>query len=120
MSFDGLLPIFSHNQSGSAESVLAGHTENPEGALKLKRQTNLSPAKGLLLWENWATVPLSDIPLLDTVRPHRRLDGVGPNLFATLTQSLTAIFSHRHYVGIRNSEASFPLHVGSDQPDPEH
>ena len=61
-------------------------------------------------------VPLSELPHPDTMKPHRRLDGVSPNLFASLTQSLTAAFSHRCYADIQNNEASFPLHAGSDQP----
>ena len=56
-------------------------------------------------------VPLFGLPRPDTVRPHRRLDGVGPNLFATFTQFLTAAFWHRRYANIRNNEASLPLHT---------
>ena len=55
-------------------------------------------------------VPLSGLLRPNTVRPHWRLDGVSPNLFANLTQSLTAVFSHRRFANIRNSEASLSLH----------
>ena len=40
-------------------------------------------------------VPLSGLPRPNIVRPHWQLDGVSPNLFANLTQSLTAALSHR-------------------------
>ena len=43
MSLHGHLPVFSHNLFGSASSVLAGHTENPEGEPKLQRQKDLDP-----------------------------------------------------------------------------
>jgi hypothetical protein len=55
-------------------------------------------------------VPLSGVHRPDTVRPHRRSDGVGLNILGNLTQSVTAAFSHIRYAGIRNSEASLPLH----------
>ena len=56
-------------------------------------------------------VPLSGLPHPETMRPLRRLDGVSPNLFANLIQSLTGAFSNRHYAGIRNIKASLPLHL---------
>jgi hypothetical protein len=55
-------------------------------------------------------VPLSRLPRPATVRPHRRSDGVGPNLLGQNTQSLTPAFSHKRYTGFRNSEVSLPLH----------
>jgi hypothetical protein len=55
-------------------------------------------------------VPLSGLPRPATVRPHRRSDGVGPNLLGQNTQSLTSDFTHKRYTGIRNSEISLPLH----------
>jgi hypothetical protein len=54
-------------------------------------------------------IPLSGLPPPPTGRPHRRSDGVCPNLLGQNTQSLTPAFSHRRYAGIRNSEASLPL-----------
>jgi hypothetical protein len=64
-------------------------------------------------------ITLHALPRRGTVRPLQRLDGVSPNLFTNLTRSLTTTFSHRGYTGARASEASLPLHAGSDQPDPE-
>jgi len=37
MSISGLLPVFSHNQSGSASSAMVGHTENPHGVPELQQ-----------------------------------------------------------------------------------
>jgi hypothetical protein len=48
----GLLPIFSHNQSGLTYSVMACHIENPEGMPDLQRQTNPTPARDLLIRDN--------------------------------------------------------------------
>jgi hypothetical protein len=56
------------------------------------------------------SVPLSGLPRPTTVRPHRRSDGVCPNLLGQNTQSLTPAFSHKRYTCIRNSEVSLPLH----------
>ena len=55
MSLSGLLPVFSQNQSGSAYSVMASHTENPDGVSELQRQTNPAPTRGLYIRDNWAT-----------------------------------------------------------------
>jgi hypothetical protein len=49
------LPAFSHNQSGSAQSVLAGHLEKVEGVPELQRQTNPAPATTSSSGDNWAT-----------------------------------------------------------------
>jgi hypothetical protein len=56
------------------------------------------------------SVPLSGLPRPTTVRPHRRSDGLGPNLLGQTTQSPTPAFSHKRYIGIRNSEVFLPLH----------
>jgi hypothetical protein len=56
-------------------------------------------------------LPLLALPRLGIVRPLQRLDGVSLNLCANLTQSLTAAFSHRRYIGTRAIEASLPLRV---------
>ena len=55
MSLYGLLPVFSHNQSGSAQSDLAGHTKNPEGVSELQQWTNPALAMDLLIRDNGAT-----------------------------------------------------------------
>jgi hypothetical protein len=56
------------------------------------------------------SVPLSGLhrPAID--RPHRRSNGVCPNLLGQNTQSFTPAFSHKRYTCIRNSEVSLPLH----------
>jgi hypothetical protein len=56
------------------------------------------------------SVPLSGLPRPATERPHRRSDGLGPNLLGQTIQSPTPAFSHKRYTGIRNSEVSLPLH----------
>ena len=56
-------------------------------------------------------VPLLALLRPGTVRLLRQLDGVSSNLFANLTQSLMAIFSHRRYTSTRANEASLPLHT---------
>jgi hypothetical protein len=49
MLLDDSLLAVSHNQSGSAYSVLVGHSEKAEGVSELQQQTNLAPAKDFIV-----------------------------------------------------------------------
>ena len=84
--------------------------------------TNRSDYRWLRVTKSGITgqpVPLFGLPRLETVSPHRRLDGVSLNLFTNLTQFLMAAFFYRRYACIGNSEALLPLYAGSDQPNPD-
>jgi hypothetical protein len=119
MSIFGLLLVFSYNQSGWTSSVLVGHTENPDGVPELQQQINPTPAKDLDIQDNWATrtAPRTTPPRYcetSSTAGWRKSEPI-----CKFTQSLTAANSHRRYRGTRAREASFPLHAGNDQPDPE-
>jgi hypothetical protein len=68
------------------------------------------PATGRKSGITRRSLPLFGLPRPTTVRPHRRSDGLGPNLLGQTTQILTPAFSHKRYTCIRNSEVSLPLH----------
>ena len=82
MPLYGHLPVFSHNQS-----VLAGHTENPDGVPNVQQQ-QIRLRLGVFTSEiTGRPVLLLALPRPKIVRPHRLPDGVCPNLFPNLTHS---------------------------------
>ena len=53
-SLSGQNPDFSHNQSGSDLSFLAGHTENADDVPELQQQKGQDLYGDLLIRDNWA------------------------------------------------------------------
>jgi hypothetical protein len=85
MFLDDSFPAFSHNQSGSA-LIRVGRSLRKVGGRSETTTTNKSGSgQGHYhpVITGWP-VPLSGLPRLGTVRPHRRSDGIGLNILDNL------------------------------------